>query len=1335
MADLSSTRVYGDFSVTGEVNSGGKITAEEFEGIGQNITNISAANISSGTLPTSRLSGTYNININGAATSATTAASAGVATTAGTWTTARNFTIGSTTRSVNGSSAVSWTLADIGAAARTVTLSGGDGITNTIGNLSANRTISVDSTVVRTSGDQSISGNVTLGGIRLATSNNAQFIQAGTSSSDNNAILRITRNSSSNDLALLDIRSNKTLINGLLNVGTGEPTNFTWLPNYVQISSHGGTGASGRSGIVLSGNQTNSNEFLGGLLFRNEQSNSGDEGRVAQISAWTQGSSSSGRIDFTTYNSGTSNLSARIFPDGNVSLYKKVGIGTSSPDTALHISNASYLGQLKIHRAAEGSWAGIAFSNDTKYLGSLNIGNNNEFVFRSDNTTNNRFVVNSFGTVTVGTVPWARLSDVPATLSGTVNTSGNQTISGTKTFDEDIEIRGQVNYNTANGGWARGLTYSTTAGSRLAGFMAFGSVNAVTRLSIAHGSSPWENNNGMHILPTGFIGIRKVNPAQALDVNGNVVWSGTATGNGSGLTHLNASNLASGTVPDARMPSNRTPIRALSLGSSTNLDDITDMNSAGFYHQASNANTTGNNYPANRAGSLLIQRAANTSGVGSTHLYIDYAGNDIWFRGNYGSPGNWRTIYHNQRLPVTGTSWNSGTKTLTIERQFVNNLTQNLNHSHDATDLPNTIVYTVGNQNIGGNKTFTGLTSFNYNGFSSYPRITRTDTLNNVQLGFLGSDGGETVIGRSQGDFRVGQSDVNSNWDMRVTSGGVVHARVAFSGNGSPLTNLNASNISGGTVPNAHLPASATRGELSTANITNTTSSSLGFISGRRMQDALTSSTILVRTTGAQSIGGVKTFTDNMVVNNSQILSTYSSDAATRTAMLVSHRAPTGWAEAEILFRAPTGNALPSMSSRLWAENNPNSTHATRIGLQSAISASAYMHGVLLDGNSQTISFGRNATSDMVLSSAGLNLSQGSYTGNGSGLTNLNGSNISSGTVADARIASTLVRTSRTLNIATGDGLSGGSNQNLGGNRTWNLSVDGTVVRTSGNQSISGVKTFATFGTRSVSNSSYDNLFGTTSSESCFFFHSTGSSPSDSPTGSQSSGIHIGNNWGRAQIVIPNNGGFYYRHGTGSGWNQMVETSGNQNIAGVKTFTGNPVFSGSSYSSSLTVRRTSAGSSNHAVIQFENENGSSVIGRAGFDGSGTFYVRPNNTTNEVFRVVANGTAFASEFELTSDRRLKSNLTRINAGNKLDQISGYTFDKKDAKKRMAGVIAQEIQAVLPEAVTLGEDGYLTVSNAAVTGLLIEALKEERKQRKELQSRMDRLEAKMEALLNG
>jgi hypothetical protein len=76
------------------------------------------------------------------------------------WGASRNITIGSTTRSVNGSTTYSWTLSDIGAASTNITLTAGDGLTGG-GSLAENRTFAVDSTVVRTTGTQTIAGNKT----------------------------------------------------------------------------------------------------------------------------------------------------------------------------------------------------------------------------------------------------------------------------------------------------------------------------------------------------------------------------------------------------------------------------------------------------------------------------------------------------------------------------------------------------------------------------------------------------------------------------------------------------------------------------------------------------------------------------------------------------------------------------------------------------------------------------------------------------------------------------------------------------------------------------------------------------------------------------------------------------------------------------------------------------------------------------------------------------------------------------------------------------------------------------------------------------------------------
>lgn len=77
----------------------------------------------------------------------------------------------------------------------------------------------------------------------------------------------------------------------------------------------------------------------------------------------------------------------------------------------------------------------------------------------------------------------------------------------------------------------------------------------------------------------------------------------------------------------------------------------------------------------------------------------------------------------------------------------------------------------------------------------------------------------------------------------------------------------------------------------------------------------------------------------------------------------------------------------------------------------------------------------------------------------------------------------------------------------------------------------------------------------------------------------------------------------------------------------------------------------------------------------------------------------------------SDASLKTNVQTINgAMGKVDAIRGVTFERLEDGSTSTGVIAQELEAVLPEAVQTDEHGVKMVAYGNVTGLLIEALKE-------------------------
>ena len=92
--------------------------------------------------------------------------------------------------------------------------------------------------------------------------------------------------------------------------------------------------------------------------------------------------------------------------------------------------------------------------------------------------------------------------------------------------------------------------------------------------------------------------------------------------------------------------------------------------------------------------------------------------------------------------------------------------------------------------------------------------------------------------------------------------------------------------------------------------------------------------------------------------------------------------------------------------------------------------------------------------------------------------------------------------------------------------------------------------------------------------------------------------------------------------------------------------------------------------------------------------------------------VRGGITATGEVTAYSDVRLKENIQLIpDALNKVLQLRGVTFTRIDTKTHGTGVIAQEVQKVLPEAVKVGhEDDILTVNYGSMVGLLIESIKD-------------------------
>ena len=86
----------------------------------------------------------------------------------------------------------------------------------------------------------------------------------------------------------------------------------------------------------------------------------------------------------------------------------------------------------------------------------------------------------------------------------------------------------------------------------------------------------------------------------------------------------------------------------------------------------------------------------------------------------------------------------------------------------------------------------------------------------------------------------------------------------------------------------------------------------------------------------------------------------------------------------------------------------------------------------------------------------------------------------------------------------------------------------------------------------------------------------------------------------------------------------------------------------------------------------------------------------------------------------SDKALKENIQTIeNALEKVTKLRGVEFNKIGENKKSIGVIAQEIEKILPEVVN-NEGEYKGVAYGNITGVLIEAIKELREEVKQLKT---------------
>lgn len=143
---------------------------------------------------------------------------------------------------------------------------------------------------------------------------------------------------------------------------------------------------------------------------------------------------------------------------------------------------------------------------------------------------------------------------------------------------------------------------------------------------------------------------------------------------------------------------------------------------------------------------------------------------------------------------------------------------------------------------------------------------------------------------------------------------------------------------------------------------------------------------------------------------------------------------------------------------------------------------------------------------------------------------------------------------------------------------------------------------------------------------------------------------------------------------------------------------------------------------------FYDGNGTPGFGAVGQSNDEVSFYRNDNGSKEVvfsYPFNSNNVTFRGDVNSTSDERLKSDIRTLdNSLNILEEIRGVEFNWSTTNKPSVGVIAQEVEKVLPQLVSEGDSK--SVNYNGLIGVLIEAVKDQQKQINKLEEKIKSLE---------
>mgnify|MGYP003637418541 FL=1 len=142
---------------------------------------------------------------------------------------------------------------------------------------------------------------------------------------------------------------------------------------------------------------------------------------------------------------------------------------------------------------------------------------------------------------------------------------------------------------------------------------------------------------------------------------------------------------------------------------------------------------------------------------------------------------------------------------------------------------------------------------------------------------------------------------------------------------------------------------------------------------------------------------------------------------------------------------------------------------------------------------------------------------------------------------------------------------------------------------------------------------------------------------------------------------------------------------------------------------------------------YDDQNGEWLIDWTENAGVSLFYNASAKLITTSTGVSITGALVASgDITAFSDARVKENVETIpNALDKVKAMRGVGYNKIGADTQSVGVIAQELEEVVPQLVHTDEEGMKSVAYGNITAVLIEAIKEQQVQIEELKARLDGL----------